>query len=37
MAIVKQAEKQINYRQQMYTDSKFMYMNNTDITMLMFL
>jgi len=36
MAIVKQAEKQVKYRQQMYTDNKFMYMNNIDITMLIF-
>ena len=32
MAIVKQAEKQVKYRQQMYTDSKFMHMNNINIT-----
>jgi len=36
MAIVKQAEKQVKYRQQMNTDSKFMYMKNTDVTMFIF-
>jgi len=36
MAIVKQAEKQVRYRPQMNTDSKFMHTNNTDITMLIF-
>jgi hypothetical protein len=36
MAIVKQAEKQVKYRQKMYKDSKFMHMNNINLTMLIF-